>query len=101
MNEAAVLSEFKCLETVEHSVCSRCLGSGFTNRAPAFYRFDDTTSIYICDDCHDVCYKGGQDGWHHGKLEHVPKIPDFVSDSILAKQQAMAAEAFKARQKLQ
>jgi len=77
----SILSQFKCLEKLENRVCSRCLRNGF-NSTPAFYRFDDSTTIYLCDECHDTCYKMK---WIVGQLDGVPRIPEEIADNILSK----------------
>ena len=75
-----VSEQFKCLEKLEDRICSRCIQKGFRS-TPAFYRFDDSTSVYLCDNCHS--------SWHNLKLDliEVPKIPDHVAESIILKQQ--------------
>lgn len=50
------LSEYKCFHIPSERICSCCRKNGF-DTTPAFYRYDDTRSIYICDECHTICHR--------------------------------------------
>lgn len=62
--------KYKCLEKCVNRVCSRCHLSGFKS-TPAFYRYNETLDIYLCDNCHETSYKGG---WIDSKLQNVEKV---------------------------
>lgn len=66
------ISEYKCFSIYSERICSRCR----RNLDPAFYRYDDTRSRYICDDCHTICYWNF--GWKEEELKDTPKISDKI-----------------------
>lgn len=45
------LLKYKCLEECTERICSSCKRSGFES-TPAFYYYNDTKSVYLCDGCH-------------------------------------------------
>jgi hypothetical protein len=83
--EGIILDDLKCLEKMENRICSRCRRGGM-ERTPAFYRLDDSTSVYLCDECYDICH---DKHWIPFQLQGVFRIPYEIAKSIVVKQKML------------
>jgi hypothetical protein len=74
------ITKYHCLDLCNKRICSRCLKNGFSS-TPAFYVYDDKYSIYLCDQCHTICYNGLS--WIYENIKDIEKIPDYAVIKIL------------------
>jgi hypothetical protein len=79
------ITKYKCTSKLEDRICSRCKRSGFTV-TPAFYKFDNFNSIYLCDFCNANCSKPYSGVWYGNATVFAPTVSiygvEIVSSEI-------------------